>query len=71
MEIDLLNKRTRETEFAFKQSNIYNYNTGSCSETHLLYFSEHIIMCAKKIEIMWWNPQNPHSIQVQSARLLP
>ena len=23
MEIDLLNKRTRETEFAFKQSNIY------------------------------------------------
>ena len=26
-------------------------------------------MCTKKIEIMWWNPQNPHSIQVQSARL--
>ena len=44
MEIDLLNKRTRETEFAFKQSNVYNYN--SCSETHLLYFSEHI--CAQR-----------------------
>ena len=44
MEIDLLNKRTRETEFAFKQSNIYIIVVLK----HIYFIFQNIIICAQR-----------------------